>query len=256
MKTNFNIYIENFLSDGFYVSGSDVKTRYGTEKFGDIVELIMGKGKTKTPYVKSIDGHPVYSSYVINQTSDIIKELLLTLKGKSKNLNISEEDLNAFIKRTAIHLYATVPNIEKVDLVVTTKSSSDLAKRLAKEIASKSSDHTLLFAPDSIIKGKINNIKISDEIPHEDMRKMLVSIIDKAKTKQSFEMKKVPGRLRKFIYDFLELDPELVKKVEGKNVLLVDDYLITGSTLQEAFRMIDFLNPASMQAVCFFKLSK
>jgi len=252
---SYNLYVEKFAFEGFYVSGSDIKTRYGPEKFGDFVELIMGKNKNKSPYVKSIDGHRVYSSYILNQTSDIVKELLLTLKNKSKTLNISEKDLNTFIKRTAIHLYATVPDIKKTDLVITTKSSSDLAKRLAKEIASKSSNHTLLFAPDTIIKAKIDNIKLSDDIPHANMRKILTNIIEKARNKKSFEMKKVPGKLRKFIYDFLNLSPDIIKKIEGKNVLVVDDYLISGSTLQESFRMIDFLNPDSIQAVCLFKLS-
>ena len=248
-----NIYLERVITDGLYIQDDKVKTRYGKEKSGDPIETLLGKGKTKEPFAKSIGGHKVYASYTIHGTTDDAKEILLALKGKSKNASISEDDLNKFIKRTAIHLYATVPDMEKTDLVVTIKSSSDLGKRLAKEIASKSSDRTLLYSPDSIIKSKLDDIKVADA-PNSTMKAMLEKILARAKAKESFEMKKVPGQYRHFIYDFLKIDPELVKKIEGRNVVLVDDYLITGTTIAEAFRLIDFLAPASLKGVSYFKL--
>jgi hypothetical protein len=255
-----NIYLEKVLTDGLYVQDDKVKVRYGKEKFGDDIELLMGKDKNKTPYKKSVGGHTVYASYVVSLSKESgdpsdAKEILYALKGKTrqKNLTIDPADLDAFIKRTAIHLWGTVPDIEKTDLVVTIKSSSDFGKRLAKELASKSADKTLLYSPDSIVKNKIEDIKLS-EAPNSAMEGMLKQIMERAQSKGSFEMKKVPGKMRHFVYDFLRIDPALVKKIEGKNVLLVDDYLITGSTITESFRLIDFLAPASLMGVTYFKL--
>jgi len=247
------LFIERVITDGLYIQDNKVKSRYGKEKFGDVIELLMGKEKDKEPFAKTINGHKIYASYTIHGTTDDAKEILLTLKGKSKTLDIEPSDLDKFVKRTAIHLYATVPDMEKTDLILTIKSSSDLGKRLANELALKSSDKTMMFSPDSIIKSKIEDIKIADA-PNSVMKEMLNKIMERAKTNENFEMKKVPGKFRHFIYDFLKIDPALVKKIEGKNVVLVDDYLITGTTIAEAFRLIDFLAPASIKGVAYFKL--
>lgn len=257
---SFILCLERVINDGLYIQDDKVKVRYGKQKFGDPIELLMGKGKNKVPYEKTVGGHKVYASYVVSLTSESgdvsdAKEILYALKGKtrSKSLSISPEELESFIKRTAVHLWSMVPDMDKTDLVVTIKSSSDFGKRLAKELAAKSSDKTMLYSPDSIVKAKIENIKIADA-PNDVVRRMLEQVVDRIKKNQSFEMKKVPGKLRHFVYDFLEIDPKLVKKIEGRNVVLVDDYLITGTTIAESFRLIDFLAPASLKGVTYFKL--
>lgn len=251
---------KQMAAEGLYVRRNKVKVRYGTEKFGDPIELLMGKDKNKTPYMKTVGGHKVYASYVVSlsqESGDIsdAKEILFALKGKTrhKNLSISPADLDTFIKRTAVHLWATVPGIQSTDLVVTIGSSSDFAKKLAKELALKSSDKTLVFSPDSIVKSKVEDIRVN-EAPNSAMKGMLEHIMELAKSKGEFQMKKVPGKMRKFIYDFLRIDPVMVSKIEGRNVLLVDDYLISGSTISESFRLIDFLAPASLMGVTYFKL--
>lgn len=260
MNSRHMFYLEKVLNDGLSVKDDKLQFRYGKEKYGDDIELLMGKGKNKVPYKKTIDGHKVYASYIVSLSADSgdvsnAKEILYALKGKTrqKKITVDPEDLLHFIQRTAVHLWSTVPDIDKTDLFVTIKSSSDFSKRLAHELAKKSSDHTLIYSPDSIVKSSIDNIKI-ENAPNESMKRMLENIIDRAKENGDFQMKKVPGQLRQFIYNFLEIDSDIVKRIEGRNIVLVDDYLITGRTISESFRLIDFLAPASLTGICYFKL--
>ncbi len=61
------------------------------------------------------------------------------------------------------------------------------------------------------------------------------------------------GRNRKFIKNFMELTPDISMKnnIDGKNVMLLDDLIATGTTTAEMIRNIHLYSPNSVFLLTF-----
>lgn len=248
---------KKYIDEGLYVDSRDpgrLHIAHGTEKQGDSIESLMGKNKNKDPYTSKsavLNGITVYSAYSSKEGNKEAIEFLKALKGKSDVLTITDEELEMFVKRTVVYLWSRIKN-ENFDLLVQIPSSSKLANMFSKEFASRISN--VIVFDENIKKANINNVKIYDKASPKD-KEVLQAVIDNIKNgvTSSLEIKKINARQRYFIYDFLELDPILVKKIEGKSILLIDDYLTTGTTIGEVVRLLNQYNPSKIIGATILK---
>jgi len=249
------IRFKDFISEGIALAGNRVSIDYKNND-GDVVGLKMGK-RNRMPFKtggRMFDGHEVFSSYVVDTKIPGAKDIMVALKGKHPDLVVGEEDLDHFLNRTTQHLLATVLKGKSIDLVVTIKSSSNLTKRFAEQFTRRINNQ--VFFPAAITKAAIDKVKVSDDVPNEKMRKDIQRVIDNVKTGKTagLEIKKLRPQDRQFLVDFLELDEKLVKKIEGKNILIVDDYVTSGNTIAESMRLLELYAPNDIFAVTLFKV--
>lgn len=220
----------------------------------DIHHLNMGKDKAKSPYVmasKEFGGHTVYSSYTL-PTNDESKALQKALKGKSNDLglDIDQYDVKRFVMRTAQHLWMKAIKDKKIDIIITMKSSSDLSRTFASFFQSKIPN--IMYLPDTLYKADPRKVTVSDQASQTQKKRLLAIIQTAIDTNTSIEMKNVPVPMRKFVDGFVEYD-NIYSKLEGKNILVVDDYLTSGTTMAKAFQILSEMNPLAIYGVTIFK---
>ena len=214
-----------------------------------LLKTTMGKNKSKEPYVMTYKGYQIFSSY-IKDSSALNTDIMNALKGKSTDLNIDPQVLSQFIKRTAIHLWLTSIKNKSIDMIVSIKSSSSLANDFASEFFSRIPN--VYFLPDSAFKGGKENIKIDDKAS-EGQKKSITRAINK---EGEFQIKKIDAKMRNLVHGYMSISDELQSKIEGKNILIVDDFLTSGATLKDIFDTVSKYNPKSIYGVTIFKARK
>lgn len=247
------VSFKKFIEEGITIKDNKIEIDYSD---GGTVSTKMGK-KNRIPYIsagKNVGGIEVFSGYLLNTQLPGTKDIMLALKDKHPEIVADAADVNQFLNRTAQYLLATAFKGTSIDLIITLKSSSDLVNRFADQFSVRIPNR--LFFPSAIQKANIDKIKVADNVPNEKIRKDLQRVIDNVKSGKvnGFEIKKILTKDRQFVLDFLELDESLLKKIEGKHVLIIDDFLTSGATIAESARLISLYNPASIRAATIFKV--
>lgn len=200
----------------------------------------------------------VYKKGSIDKDSDAnISDILKGLKRKSNVYNIETDEYEKFINRTAI-FFAKEMNRMKVDSVFCMGSSSSLVKDIALKTVEKISNISFKFLPDSIVKN-IDTLElgISDEDREkfgEDILNTFEKTILKAKENNEFEIKKIPPQYRKFFKNWIQINSDNIKDITGKDVVLFDDYLTSGATLDEVCLSLKELSPKSITCFTIIKM--
>ena len=184
-------------------------------------------------------------------------DILKGLKGKSSSYELDSDEYSKFINRTAI-FFAKEMNRMKVDSVFCMGSSSSLVKDVAFKTVEKVSNISLKFLPDSIVKS-IDSLELV--IPDEDIEKFGSDImntlrreVEKAKSRNEFEIKKIPPQYRKFFKNWIDINSEAIRDISGKDVILFDDYLTSGATLDEVCLSLKELSPKSITCFTIIKM--
>lgn len=239
------------IFEGISVQDNDVKFDY-TAPTG--VSTKLGK-KDFTPYArkdKSVNGYTIYSVYSSND--EFLTDVLLALKKKS-DVQMNPEDYSKFLTRTAIFISAKILAPNKVDILVTPKSSTNILNDLISFL--KARNPHIEFLPESFIKtadiSKItvdyNNPALTDKIAEK-----LEGIVRAANKTGKFEIKKALPQYRKFFKNFFEIvDPKLIQKFNNKNVCVLDDVLASGTTLVQIMSATADYNPNNVFGVTLFK---
>jgi len=248
---SFKKFIE--INEGITVDGK-LKFDYSSQEG---ISTKFGKGKKKTPFSThstQTDKVPVSSSYHVGHDIEQSGDIMKALKGKHPDITFEHEDREHFLSRTAQHLLATDLKGKKFDMIVTPKSSSDLVHRFAHHLMTRMPG--VSYHPGSLDKAHIDNVTISPDLDNEKVHKNLTKTIDRLKKEgnQTLEMKRVLGNERRHLRGFLKADPEMTKKVQGKHVLILDDFLTSGSTIAEGSRILKQHGPASIHAATIFKV--
>jgi hypothetical protein len=199
----------------------------------DLVKTKLQKFNTK---LATRSGFGAYIAYKIEPTASNIPSFDKILKDTLLHSDGGVE----MIKKSVLSFDRLVP-INTFDVILYPKSSSNINKVIAKFIESKSSSNTLNI-PDSVIKNSLNNITV-------DMNK-LSGASDAVKRRVSqllthpsgkFELKKVPMAMRNMFSNFLKFETdrerELFNKLNGGNVLIIDDVYTRGTTITELAKM-------------------
>lgn len=223
----------------------------------------MGKDKYFTPFQTSgkMFGKDViisgYSSKLLNGEQIQPKELRVIIynliKGKAGEYTLSNEEIDYFVKRTIIYLnrYFNKNNLS-FDIILLPKSSSNLNRKMAEEFRKRFPYEVQLYS-DEITKSSPKDLQIVGN-PPEEIEKALQKIINKWNIDGKFEIKKLPPSWRQFISNLSKIDDKVFKKVDEKNVLIIDDVLTSGTTIADIIKQLrNKSNPNIIYGVTLFK---
>ena len=186
------------------------------------LEFVFGKFKSKNPYKTSKKGIDTFSLYMAKSTR-FLKDI--------KTADFNSKRIEKFITRSAIYAARVISNFE-IDIIVMPKSSSLLVKKFVEELKKR------IFIPvyyDSFAKiTDIKKIKIDRDNPKitEKIIKKLETILRKGVKDNKLSLTKILPQNRKFLLNlFRVVDKKMLKKVEGKVILIADDIVTSGSTI-------------------------
>ena len=242
------------------VLNKTAKIDYSKNKTG--ISTKMGKDKNFTPFKTSgqmFGGDVVISGYSTKllggdniQPRELRTIIYNLIKGKEDEYTLSEDEKRTFINRTVIYLNRFF-NQNKIsfDVIVLPKSSSSLNKIMAKEFT-KRFPYQILILSDNIEKSDPNDIKISDDAPDVVKKGFAKKIASLGGDK--LEIKKLPPSWRRFISNISKIDDIVYEKINGKNVLVIDDVLTSGITIGDIIKQLrQNSNPDKIYGVTIFK---
>lgn len=136
-------------------------------------------------------------------------------------------------------------DINEFDIIIGTPSSSDVVKRVIDKILMDCS-----FCGAAIYKGfrktRIRNVKLKQHIiDREQSEKTKQKVPEAYNCSRRLHYDKVskvsyfPTRFRRYFENFLELNIDNIKLIEGKRVLVVDDTFGEGLTMCEVSRILE-----------------
>jgi len=195
-----------------------------------------------------------YFAYVLDKSVDST-DLMVAIKNMESS--ISNEDINLLIKN-AVLSFDNQFKTNEYDTIVSPKSSGQILTKLTEFIHDKSGAE--LFS-DAFVKAVSTDIQLNmdkvEKLPERTKKEVLRSFVKAQNPEIPFKIKNVYSRYRKFFKDFLVFnqsnDEKLFNAVEGKKVILVDDYRTSGTTTKEMLRQLIDLGA---QEVAVFNLIK
>lgn len=237
-------------SEGIAIS-QDNKVSIDT-KNNSLIDTSLGKSsknlkfqarKTTLPLSRVL----VYSVYQ-KETGPAVTNVLKAFKGKSDDLSMDNDQYDSFINRTAIFFAKELSKIP-FDTVICMQSSSPLVKNVAEKTLGKISNRSVKYLPDAI-KKSIEDLQFNKPTSMSDAQaNAMQKYVDKAKSLGNFEIKKIPAQNRKFFSGFITIPEQITRSIVGKDVVIFDDYLTSGATLDSLCVAMLEMNPKSI--TCF-----
>lgn len=203
--------------------------------------------------ISTKNGYPYFIGYRFPST--VPKSEREVIQASFKTLSLGVNTIALLINKSLLNL-SKIVNLSEFDVVITPKSSSNLLKLMVRIIQHKMSPSTLIIS-DQFIKLNYGDIKLYDNLLNKlepDVRAEIIKNLEMTLSRNDWKMKKVYTRYRKFIDQFLALkNPEIISKLVGKRILIVDDILTEGTTLTA---MTKLLAPVAKSTMGFVLLSK
>ena len=233
------------INEGVRIKDDEFIFDFKEDEKEDLLKLKYNKNfLTK----REIKGITTYFTYKINKKVDK-KERVNLLSYIKKNLN-QTENYDRFINKSVIGLFNN-PYLEvrDVDLILIPESSSNLNFDLANKIKSKIPNSMLV--KESFLKNKTEEILIDykslleNGVNPKTIREITKSV-EKFRSNDKFEIKKITPRFRRFISNFLKLDlksREIFNRITDGKILIVDDIVTEGTTFTEMERIIQNYSP-------------
>jgi len=238
-----------FNDDGFIFN-------FKTDSDDDIIHLSYKSGllKKSTFNKRKI----MYGCKIIKKNNKDEFTFLRSLKDISKaEVYISPEDYEMLLNKI-INKFNYEHPVNEYDIIISPASKSRLLMDIVKKLKSK--DRNVLLSNDSIIKNTLDGIKID----YDKLKSTKWNISDeldkqfkRATENGYFKMQKVFPRFRKFFTNFLVFKNEnqrrIYNTIRNGRVLIVEDYITSGSTLRETLRLIEELCPREIEIFVFIK---
>jgi phosphoribosylpyrophosphate synthetase len=192
-----------------------------------------------------------YSKNTGGEVTDILKSIKKT---KDSKYSLEQKDYDHFLNRTAIFFVRYLKD-KNIDSIFVMESSSPLAGDIALKIKNMLPNTSIKFLGNSIIKN-IENLTIEksedDKISDSEMEG-LEKLYNKAKETGEFSIKKIHPRHRKFFTNWIQVNKEAINSITNKNIILFDDYITSGATLDEACKELLKLSPESINVITLIK---
>jgi len=237
---------------GFVFNWSDAKP-------DDVISLKLKPYRGRDLVFPNSDLHYTnFYAYQINRSEHSVD--LLT-KIKLMDDSIEEKDLTIFVNK-AVNGFHRQFNIGKFDAIVSIQSSSKILAEVNNQLQEKAGNIPLFS--EAFIKNASSEITIDqagyDKLPPQSKEKIDQSLKLALKSPAGFKMKSVGPQFRKFFQNFLKFNKEedrvLYNAVNGKRVIVVDDYKTSGATLHEMLRQLSEFGAAEVVVFVLVKLGK
>jgi len=246
-------------SEGVILKDDEFIFNFKTDTENDIIHLSY-----KSSLLKQGTFHGnkiIYGCQIIKKNDKDEFSFLRSLKDiNNAEAHISPEDYELLLNKI-INKFSYEHPIGEYDIIISPASKSRLLYDIVKKLKAK--DMNVLLANDSIIKNTIEGIKIDYEkykstVPTKwNIKDELDKQFQRATKEGDFKMKRVSPRFRKFFTNFLifknDNQRRIFNAIRNGKVLVVEDYITSGTTLKEMLRLIDELTPQDLNIFVFIK---
>lgn len=227
------------------------------DRNSEFIDTRLGKSTKKikfTPRITTLktSRSTVYSAYskkASKDTTDILKSIK---KSTGYKYNLSDEEYLYFIKRTSI-FFNKVLSTNPLDTILIMESSSPLIGDVVNELI-KRLPHSNIKVHSKGIEKNIDTLTLErpDKISDKEFSE-LERFLEKSKHEGKFEVKKVHPKYRAFFKNWISIDKYIHKDIINKNVVIFDDYITTGSTLDVICNQLIDLNANSLKVMTILK---
>jgi hypothetical protein len=245
---------EEDLEEGISKDGDGWNFDFKSDDESDTLSLKLKpyRGKTMTSGDMT---YRYFNAFVIDK-SDYSGDLMKAIKYLDSS--IESNDLDTLVNKAILSLNKEF-KINSFDTIITPRSTSMILKKLADK-AYKKSGNSELF-DEAFVKNANTDITYDkervDKLPEKTKKEFLRSLERSKSIDSPFKIKSIFSRYRKLVKDFLVFnstkDRKLFNAVEGKRILVIDDYKTTGSTIKEILKK---LNDNGAKEVIIFVLMK
>jgi phosphoribosylpyrophosphate synthetase len=175
-----------------------------------------------------------------------------------KGGNINSNDMSIIIDKVVKNLTEYI-DINDYDYIVSPKSSSDLTKTFIEKLNTLSNKPT--FVNDMFIKNDVDDIWLDIETAQKELSgkyfKKLIKDFDKAKGMEGQPIKLQPltNFQRKYVKNMLKINSDydnVVLSMLDKKILVIDDILTSGKTLDEIKTLLSNLNTKEITLFSMF----
>ena len=219
--------------------------------FNDYSEDIIDLSISKIPYETKRFNKVYWFAYKFNDnvSSKERTDFINYLKGVSKENNISDRDLRKLIEYP-LEKISDLINLYDIDLFAYPLSNrSNLVKTMISIIGEYTSrdmkncciEFFKSDPKDIEFDWEMFNRENADDLNKYNQQKEYVDnfIMPKIKKCDYFSLaKEVKPKYRKYIKNFLNMPTESIEYLDNKNILVIDDIVTSGSTIQEILRLI------------------
>lgn len=180
-----------------------------------------------------------------------IKDLFLR-KLKSKKIN--DLDYELLIKNGVDYLSEYI-DLNEINVIIAPQSSSPLVEDILFELEDRCSDQ-IVIVDSFFIKNMINNIEVDySKLGNETALKSFNKQYANATSSGTFRIKDIKFvPFRRLIKNFLivndQVTEDVLLKINGGNVLLVDDVMTTNITMGEMNNILKQYEPKSVIGYC------
>ena len=247
---------EQFVEEGVRKTDGGYEFDWMTDLPDDLMSLRFSKYSGRTQKVAGTDTtYTYYYAYHLDKSAsstDLMKAI------KTLESSISTKDLQMFVNKAVMGFDSTFGSTN-YSAIVSPESSSLVLKELTSQLAKKSGVAELFN--DSFVKAASTDVKLDvekvDKLPENTKKEVMRMFGKVTQPGRPFKIKDIFSSHRKFFKDFIlfntEKDRHLVNSVEGQDVILVDDYKTSGTTIKE---MIKQLSDAGAKHIVVFVLIK
>ena len=243
MKSLSQHLLEAFIetNEGFVVDGDTLFFKSDEPGF---INTKFGKYATMKPYEGKLSNGKFFAAYQKDKNNldkSMYDEVLRAIKGKSSKLKMDQESYNAFLNRTAAYLSKIIRDNE-IDTIIKMDSASTLVTDLVNEINRRLPVYFDIHTFDKVLFKNPNVEEIFVDTGDAKLSSQMQTIINDLKrihTTGQFNIKdiKLP-QTRKFFRNWLKLKDNFNQYIFDKNVCIVDDYVTSGATLNEASNLL------------------
>jgi len=218
------------------------------------IDTSLGKKDFEPRVTKINDNVVVYSAYAkASKNSEEIQIILNALKGKSKyKVEIDPESYELFIKRTSFFFWHLVKDFP-IDTIITIESSSGLSDDLKNSLLDRLPYDIIEY--DEGVKKNLDFASYwieTEKISPESLKK-IQSDIRRMEKSGYFKIHEINLTFRRFVRNWLKIDEDVREGITGKNVLIIDDFLTSGTTMREAVRLISDVGANKIWAITILK---
>ena len=256
---NLSSHIQQALAnicEGFVVADNVVYFEPSQKGF---IDTSFGKYAAMKPYEGKLRFGRFYAAYQKDKkiTTSDYNDVLKAIKGQSEKFTMDSESYHKFLSRTATYLSRLMLK-NNVDTILLMDSSSALVNDLVHEINRRMPKY---FAIRSFSKAIFKNPNIEDIYIDtagvdlgESQLKAIQTVLDESKKSGYFSIKNVKlVQQRKFFKNWLKMNDNFLQNVIDKNVIVIDDFVTSGETLNVASELLENAGAASVTGFAIMK---
>ena len=249
-----NNFIKTILKEGVRGDENQFDFDFNEDKQDDILKLKFNPVRKTTRKVGDTT-YNYYYAYNLDK-STLSGELMKSIKMLDSNIN--KNSLRMFVNKAVMGFLHN--RKDDYDTIIVPASSSLILREVSDQLKNKIGNINIIN--EAFIKSLNTDItfdkeqlsKVKDMKTQKDFMKIYNKIITSDKP---FKMKEIFAPFRKFLTNFIflnnENDRKVINNITNKNIVLIDDYKTTGTTLKA---MLDKLIDMGAKNVSVFIILK